>query len=148
MLKLIVFCLSLIIFSLPSAQARDRNLLEGNEAIYIYSNDGEKTFLGCLNCNTRASNSILNNASVFSSDMYPRSVFCRFGKFGSKDGEYSAANPEASNPPLLIGKDSGKVYGTLSLSEQGYQSNTAKLIYRLIRHGLEKSTPAPVQNNY
>ncbi|RIY34724.1 hypothetical protein [Psittacicella gerlachiana] len=133
--------------SLP-AQARN-NTLDGLEAMYIYSDDGKNTFLGCLNCSTRASNSILNYASVYYSEIKTNSIYNLRGKYGNPNSEYSVTNPQATNPPLLIGKDSKKVYGKLSLGEQGFKSPTTATIYQILQNQLAKrNLDTPPAVNY
>lgn len=144
LLKLIMFAvlaapLSLVI-SPVQAGLFQPPLIDGDEPIYIYSNDTTKTFLGCLNCGNRVDNSIFNYVSYYSNDIYPNSIFNPRGKYGKIEGDYGVVNPNAKYPPLLIGKKSQKQYGVLSLGPQGYHSQSADTLYQILRHKYQLKT--------
>jgi hypothetical protein len=84
--------------------------------LMIFGGIDHKTYLGCLNCNEYASDSVFNsygsNGSVYSS----QSIWNQFSEFGSAYSTYSACNPYASDPPVIVDQN-GAYYGRLTLNE-------------------------------
>jgi hypothetical protein len=81
----------------------------------LFSGAGHSTYLGCLNCNEYAGDSIFNSYSAYGSAYSATSIFNRLGQFGSAYSAYSACNRYASDPPVLV-DGQGNFYGRLTLN--------------------------------
>lgn len=82
----------------------------------LFGGDGHKTFLGCLSCNQYASGSVHNRYSDFGSRYSQTSIFNRYADFGSRYSQFSACNPNAADPPVIVGRD-GAFFGKLTLNK-------------------------------
>jgi len=82
----------------------------------IFGGSDHKTYLGCLNCNKYAIDSILNTYGEYGSQYSSSSIFNPYGDFGSLYSSYSVCNPYATDPPVIVDSD-GKFYGRLTLNQ-------------------------------
>jgi hypothetical protein len=86
----------------------------------IYAGPLHREYLGCLNCDQYDVNSVWNSHSPFGWDNdYPNNS--HFSIYRAAHGRYSACDPFAPEPPILI-DTSGKTYGHLNVSEIGADS--------------------------
>lgn len=92
----------------PSGAAHAQKLM-------LFGGDGHKTYLGCLNCSRFDSESVLNQFGSYGSRFSDTSIFNHFSDYGSKFSQYSACNPLATDPPVIVDGD-GKFYGRLTVS--------------------------------
>ncbi|MDR3439114.1 hypothetical protein [Telmatospirillum sp.] len=80
----------------------------------IYAGPLHREYLGCLNCDRYDVNSVWNDFGPFGWDNgYPNAS--RFATYRLPHGRYSACDPFASDPPILL-DTSGKDYGRLNIS--------------------------------
>ena len=84
--------------------------------LMIFGGSDHKTYLGCLNCNKYAIDSILNTFGEYGSQYSSSSIFNRFGDFGSPYSTYSACNSYATDPPVIVDSE-GKFYGRLTVNQ-------------------------------
>lgn len=83
--------------------------------IMIFGGVDHKTYLGCLNCNEYASDSLFNSYGNNGSSYASESIWNHYSEFGSPYSMYSACNPYASDPPVIVDQD-GRFYGRLTLN--------------------------------
>ena len=83
--------------------------------LMIFGGDGHKTYLGCLNCNQYASDSVLNTYGSYGSAYSTSSLANSYGDFGSPYSTYSACNPYATDPPVVV-DNAGNFYGRLTVN--------------------------------
>ncbi len=91
----------------------------GGRKLMLFGGQGHKTYLGCINCSDYASDSVFNKYGKFGS-AYGESIFNKFGDFGSMYSMYSACNPYASDPPVIV-DDAGNFYGRLTVNNYNGQ---------------------------
>jgi len=96
------------------AQAQEAKLM-------VFGGEGHQTYLGCLNCGQYAQDSMHNAYGTFGSAYSPTSVSNAYGQFGSLYGQYSACNPLASDPPVIV-DGAGNFYGRLTLNQYNPQA--------------------------
>jgi hypothetical protein len=83
--------------------------------IMIFGGQDHRVYLGCLNCAALYRDSVYNEAGVYGSRVRPESIWNAVGEYGSRVSQYSACNPVASDPPLIV-DDTGTAYGRLTLN--------------------------------
>lgn len=76
----------------------------------LFGGEGHKTYLGCLNCNEFASDSVMNEVGRHGSTVHSDSIFDRVGRFGSVVSQDSACNIAASDPPVIV-DGQGRFFG-------------------------------------
>jgi hypothetical protein len=80
----------------------------------IYAGPLHREYLGCVNCDQYDVNSVWNSQSPFGWDNgYPD--YSRFQQYRAPHGRYSACDPFAADPPILV-DIAGKNYGRLNVS--------------------------------
>jgi hypothetical protein len=84
--------------------------------LMIFGGLDHKTYLGCLNCNEYASDSIFNSYGNSGSPYSSQSIWNHFSEYGSPYSTYSACNPFGSDPPVIVDQN-GTFYGRLTLNE-------------------------------
>lgn len=79
----------------------------------IFSAD-HSTYLGCLNCSPRDTDSILNTVSPYT---WPtrNTIFSETGRYGDRVSSTSACNPEATKPPVVL-DGHGRYYGDVTIN--------------------------------
>jgi hypothetical protein len=82
----------------------------------IFGGPGHRTYLGCLSCSEVASDSVFNAAGQHGSPVYPDSIWNSVGQFGSSFSPFSACNPEATDPPVIVDQ-SGNAYGRVTVNQ-------------------------------
>jgi hypothetical protein len=88
--------------------------------LMLFGGPGHDTYLGCLNCSEFASDSVLNEFGRHGSAFQANSIFNRIGQFGSAISTYSACNPIASDPPVIV-DGQGRFYGRLTVNAYHHQ---------------------------
>jgi hypothetical protein len=88
--------------------------------LMVFGGQGHQTYLGCLNCNEYASDSVQNAYGTFGSAYMPNSMANQYGEFGSPYSMYSACSQYASDPPVIV-DDAGNFYGRLTVNAYNLQ---------------------------
>jgi len=83
--------------------------------LMIFSGDGSKIYLGCLNCPDSSSDSVFNSYGTYGSKYSSVSIHNPYGKYGSPYSPFSVCNPYASYPPVVV-NGNGRYYGYLTLN--------------------------------
>jgi len=83
--------------------------------LIIYGGEGNRTYLGCLNCSEFSVDSVKNESGIHGSTQASESIFNFHGPYGSPYAAYSPCNKSSVNPPIIIDQ-SGKYYGRLTLN--------------------------------
>ena len=84
--------------------------------LMIFGGEDHKTYLGCLNCNEYATDSVFNSYGAHGSPYSSESIWNHYGQYGSPYSTYSACNPYASDPPVIVDQN-GAYYGRLTVNE-------------------------------
>lgn len=84
--------------------------------LMVFGGLNHKVYLGCLNCNEYASDSLFNSYGNNGSSYSAQSVWNHYSEFGSPYSTYSACNPYASDPPVIVDQ-SGTYYGRLTVNQ-------------------------------
>lgn len=77
----------------------------------------DRTFLGIITKDPLLPDSITNRFGEHSSSIFPDSIFCRVGLYGSPASHWSAFNPYAISPPYIV-DDGGHWIAYLSTNPQ------------------------------
>lgn len=85
------------------------------EGAHVYAQDEYKTFLGIVHHRSQP-NSIFNKGNTFGSEVSPTSIWNKNGLYGNKFSEYSAFNPLATLPPIMIKSEEFVGYISRNLS--------------------------------
>lgn len=86
--------------------------------VMIFGGPDHKTYLGCLSCSQEEQDSVFNRSGHYgqsSGPLYQDSIWNSLGQFGSRFSPYSACNPNATDPPVIVDK-SGNAYGHLTVN--------------------------------
>ena len=83
--------------------------------LMIFGGDDHKTYLGCLNCNDLALDSIFNRYGPHGSRFASESIWNRFGVYGSRFSNNSPWSRYATEPPVIVDGD-GKFYGRFTVN--------------------------------
>jgi len=84
--------------------------------LMIFGGEDHKTYLGCLNCNEYASDSISNAYGHYGSPYSAESIRNHYSQFGSSYSTHSACNPYASDPPVIVDQN-GTYYGRMTVNQ-------------------------------
>ena len=84
--------------------------------LMIFGGPDHKTYLGCLNCNEYATDSIFNSYGTYGSPYSTQSIWNAYSDFGSPYSQHSVCNPYASDPPVIVDHN-GAYYGRLTLNQ-------------------------------
>ena len=84
--------------------------------LMLFGGPDHKTYLGCLNCNEYASDSVLNSYGTHGSEYSSESIWNHYSQFGSAYSMYGACNPYATDPPVIVDPN-GTYYGRLTLNQ-------------------------------
>lgn len=140
---LCVFALSAVAMASCSPAARQRagSIARGAAAgaagasapqistkLMIFGGLDHKTYLGCLNCNEYATDSVFNSYGSHGSPYASESIWNQYGEFGSPYSMYGACNPYASDPPVIVDQN-GVYYGRLTVNEYHPQRGTGAKYY-------------------
>lgn len=86
------------------------------QELLLFGGSGHNVFLGCLNCNEYASESICNEYGA-GNDFRSESIFNEYGKFGN---EYSSSSPwneytSSDSVPVVVDRQ-GRFYGYFTIN--------------------------------
>lgn len=98
-----------------AAAGAARSQAQSNK-LMIFGGEDHKTYLGCLNCNEYASDSVFNSYGSHGSAYSTESIWNHYSDFGSPYSIHSACNPYASDPPVIVDQN-GTYYGRLTVNE-------------------------------
>jgi hypothetical protein len=125
-----IFTFGIILLSMngcsPAARQRTGTVISGAAAgaaasqvqptkLMVFGGTDHKTYLGCLNCNEYASDSLFNSYGSHGSPYQSDSIWNHYSEFGSPYSTYSACNPYATDPPVIVDQN-GTYYGRLTLN--------------------------------
>ncbi len=82
----------------------------------VFGGPGDSTYLGCLNCSKGGRDSVFTGWGTYGSAYVGASVVNPASLFVSEYSEYSACNPFASSPPVIM-DEQGKSYGRLTVNQ-------------------------------
>jgi len=89
--------------------------MDGNAWLYAASEpDGGYTYAGMVTSDPTDANSLINPSGLYGDSASEDSIRNPASPWGSADGPYSAMNPEATDPPLIIWVD-WELYGAEEL---------------------------------
>ena len=97
----------------PRQQVQPQTPAPAPTALLVYGGEGNRTFLGCLNCGEYDANSVRNQYGPHGSPYAAESITNKYGEFGSPYSPTSACNPYGSDPPIVVDAQGG-FYGRLS----------------------------------
>jgi len=84
--------------------------------LMLFGGKSHDTYLGCLSCDEYATDSVFNAFGPHGGQYQANSIFNHYSQFGSQYSRYSACNPNATDPPVIV-DDLGKYYGRLTMNE-------------------------------
>jgi hypothetical protein len=101
--------------ALSAAQSAEGPLTSlRSQKLMIFGGRSHETYLGCLNCSEFAADSVRNEFGKYGNS-FGSNLFNSFSPFGSKFGTYSACNPLATDPPVIV-DEAGNFYGRLTVN--------------------------------
>jgi hypothetical protein len=102
--------------------------------IMIFGGRNNEVFLGCVTCSEFDSSSLANKYGDFGSSYSSTSIFNSYSQYGSYYGTYSACNPNAANPPVIV-DNSGTFYAHLSMNpaKRDIRANRSSSVTTLYR---------------
>jgi hypothetical protein len=78
--------------------------------LLLFGGEGQKVFLGCLNCSQSDRSSICDQFGEYGSQSNGGSIWSQFGNFGSPFSDDSPWNQFSTSGPMIVDK-SGRSYG-------------------------------------
>jgi hypothetical protein len=97
-------------------EALSQSLAQPQETkLMIFGGQDHRTYLGCLSCPETASDSVFNELGQYGSPYRPESIWNALSPYGSALSSYSACNPLANDPPVIVDQE-GTAYGRLTLN--------------------------------
>ena len=96
--------------------------------LMIFGGPDHKTYLGCLNCNEYATDSVFNSYGTHGSPYSSESIWNHYTEVGSAYSSYGACNPYASDPPVIVDQN-GAYYGRLTVNEYHPQRGAGAQYY-------------------
>lgn len=85
-------------------------------ALYVFSDQAQPTFLGCLSCGEYDVNSVHNPYGLYGSEYSISSIFNEFSLYGSSTSIWSACNEVTVTPPIVVTGQGGYV-GRLTVNQ-------------------------------
>lgn len=85
------------------------------QKLELYTNDGKETYLGCLSCDAKDTNSIWNMYGTYGNQYNQKSIWNKYGIYGDQTSSQSPWNIHADNPPIV--KKDGAFYGYFSMNK-------------------------------
>lgn len=98
-----------------------------DQALLVFGGKGHDVFLGCLNCDKYAANSIQNSYGAYGSKYSQTSVLNRYSDYGSRYSDTGACNEYANDAPVIVDRD-GNYYGKLSLNKYSGQTQSGDIV--------------------
>jgi len=96
--------------------------------VMIFGGPSHRTYLGCLSCPQHATDSVFNSFGHYGSRYSSDSIWNAYGEFGSRVSDYSACNPNATDPPVIV-DESGNAYGRLTVNRYSTQIGAGAHFY-------------------
>jgi hypothetical protein len=81
----------------------------------VFGGPDHQVYLGCLSCSDVAPDSIFNSVGPHGSRIATESIWNGIQQFGSRISPYSACNPLAKDPPIIVDQE-GTAYGRLTVN--------------------------------
>jgi hypothetical protein len=94
----------------------------------IFAGPEHQTYLGCLNCSQYQADSVFNQYGEHGSPYSSTSIWNHYGDFGSPYTPYSACNPNATDPPVIVDQ-SGNFYGRVTVNQYATGIGTGARLY-------------------
>jgi hypothetical protein len=85
--------------------------------IMVFGGRGHETYLGCLSCSQYEADSLFNQYGSYGSAYGATSIMNHYTEYGSSFSIYSACNPLATDPPVMV-DGNGKYYGRLTVGNR------------------------------
>lgn len=98
------------------AMAHEAWVLGGGRALMVYGGPGHTTYIGCLTCSNGDRDSVFAAGGTYNGANYGPSIVNAGSVFVSPYSDYSACNPFATDPPVIV-DERGTVYGRLTVSQ-------------------------------
>jgi hypothetical protein len=115
-----------------SGAAAGASAAQAVSKLMIFGGQDHKTYLGCLNCNEYATDSVYNSYGNSGSPYSTQSIWNHYGEYGSPYSTHSACNPDASDPPVIVDQN-GTFYGRPTLNEYHAQRGAGAKYYEWLR---------------
>jgi hypothetical protein len=106
--------------------------------LFIFGDDEDRRFLGCLSCSKFASNSVQNQYGQYGSPYATYSIWNKYGRYGSQYSSYSPCNPAASRPPAIV-DENWMFQGRLTLNARHPQAFPDPDVLNWLRFGVCRS---------
>jgi hypothetical protein len=84
--------------------------------LMLFGGPGHHVYLGCINCDEMATDSIFNEVGPHGSTFAVESIWAPYGSYGGQYSNYSPWNPYASDPPVIVDQ-AGNFYGYFTVNE-------------------------------
>ena len=97
--------------------ARGASQASSGRKIMVFGGRGHETYLGCLSCNQYEADSLFNQYGSYGSAYSATSIMNHYSEYGSRFSTYSACNPLATDPPVMV-DGNGKYYGRLTVGNR------------------------------
>lgn len=97
-----------------------------SQTLLIFGGDKHDVYLGCLNSNKYASDSIWNRYGDHGSKYNAQCIWNKYGDYGGKYSDKSPFNKYATNPPVLVDPD-GNFHGYFTANPSFSKRTTHKL---------------------
>ena len=97
--------------------ARQEWLMRGGHNLMVFGGPGHTTYLGCLNCSNGSGDSVFLEGGTYNGAYLAPSIVNRSSVFVSTHSAYSACNPFATDPPVIV-DERGTSYGRLTVNQQ------------------------------
>jgi hypothetical protein len=84
--------------------------------LMIFGGPGHRVYLGCLSCSEIETDSVFNPIGPHGSKVSSESIWNVVSDYGSRVSPYSACNPLATDPPVIVDQE-GSAYGRLTANQ-------------------------------
>jgi hypothetical protein len=89
--------------------------------LMLFGGADHKTYLGCLNCTSEATDSIWNAKGQFGpGNHFSTTIWGKFGEYGTDYGSNSPWASYASSPPIVV-DETGNSYGRFTVNQYDYK---------------------------
>jgi len=101
---------------------------ESTTKVMIFGGPDHQTYLGCLSCSGNAPDSVFNETGRNGSRGFTESIWNHSGDYGSPYTQFSACNPYATDPPVIVDQ-SGNFYGRVTVNQYATDIGTGAQLY-------------------
>jgi len=98
------------------AAAREAWVMRGGRQLRVFGGPGHAAYLGCLNCGNGEADSVFAGGGTYNGEPIGPSIVNPSSTFVSPYSAYSACNPFATDPPVVV-DELGTYYGRLTVSQ-------------------------------